>query len=115
MVSSDPLQGCLYSIFPHLGNHADTALSSYCLGNTESAVNNHAGALQSHQRALDIRMKLFGDHTDTVTAYLAVIADLGKLGDTGRMKELKLKCDEMQSRLAKKKSKPHAEAGECNI
>ncbi|KAJ7333096.1 hypothetical protein OS493_018271 [Desmophyllum pertusum] len=79
-----------------LGNHADTALSSYCLGNTESAVNNHAGALQSHQRALDIRMKLLGDHTDTVTAYLAVIADLGKLGDTGRMKELKLKCDEMQ-------------------
>ena len=102
-------------IFPTLGNHPDTALSSYFLGNTQSAVNNHTGALQSHQRVLDIRISLLGDHIDTVTAYLAVIADLGNLGETERMKEMKRKCDEMQSCLTKKKSKLHTEASKSKL
>ena len=104
-----------HSVSSILGNHRDTANSALYLGNTQAAVGNHISALESHQRALDIRLKLLGDHLDTVTAYQAVIADLGKLGDMEKLKEMKIKCDEMQSNLNKKKSRPHTVAGKCLI
>ena len=51
--------------------HADTGQSYGHLRITQHASGDILSALQSHQRALDIRVKLFGEeHPDTAQSYV---------------------------------------------
>ena len=54
-------------------NHSGTAQSYYSLGITQHKLGNYTSALQSHQRALDIRRKLLGEeHSDTAQSYYSL-------------------------------------------
>jgi hypothetical protein len=49
---------------------SDTALSYDSIGNTQHEMKDYKSALESHQHALQIRLKLFGeDHCDTALSY----------------------------------------------
>ena len=62
--------------------HPDTAQSYFNLGVTQHALGNLSSALQSKQRALDIRVKLFGEeHPDTAQSYLNLAETKHALGN----------------------------------
>ena len=50
--------------------HAQTAHSYHSLGTTQYQLGDYTSALQSHQQALDVRRKLFGEENgDTADSY----------------------------------------------
>ena len=62
--------------------HASTADSYYSLGNTQYKVDDFTSALESHQRALGIRLKLFGEkHASTADSYYSLGNTQYKMND----------------------------------
>ena len=60
----------LKSALKHLGKTIQTVASYDNIGNTQQELGDYASALQSHQRALEIRLKTLGEnHSDTVASY----------------------------------------------
>ena len=63
-------------------DHASTADSYHSLGVTQHSLGDFTSALQSHQRALDVRIKLLGeDHASTADSYHELGVTQNSLGD----------------------------------
>ena len=63
-------------------DHASTAESYHSLGVTQHSFGDFSSALQSDQRALDVRIKLFGeDHAITAESYHSLGETQHSLGD----------------------------------
>ena len=63
-------------------DHASTAESYHSLGVTQHSFSDFTSAMQSAQRALDVRIKLFGeDHASTGESYHSLGATQHWLGD----------------------------------
>lgn len=52
-----------------LGDHKDTANSYHSLGSAQQDKGDHYEAMNSLQKALNIRSKVLGDHEDTAKSY----------------------------------------------
>ena len=62
--------------------HQSTADCYHSLGITQHSLGDFKAALQSHQRALDIRVKLFGeDHQSTADCYYSLGITQRKMGE----------------------------------
>ena len=63
-------------------DHASTADSYHEFGMTQYSLGDFTCALQSHQRALDVRIKLLGqDHASTADSYHSLGVTQHSLGD----------------------------------
>ena len=63
-------------------DHSRTAESYHSLGVTQHSLGDFISALQSAQRALDVRVKLFGeDHASTAESYHSLGVTQHSLGD----------------------------------
>jgi len=82
------------------GDQTSTADSTHSLGNTQHELADFSSALQSAQRALDIRRKLFGEeHSSTADGYYLLGVTQHELGDFSSALQSKQRALDIRRKL----------------